>query len=100
MGESVEILPLVVVVQAFPARPSSLPDIRDFVRRHLTQPGLSEETLNTLRERSTEVLLEAAALGRVIQVSLRIFPDHAEVDVLHTDLDEDLPVSSRSEERR
>ncbi len=93
MDEAVEILPLVVVVQAFPARPSSLPDIRDFVRRHVTQPALSEATLNTLRERTTEVLLEAAELGRVIQVSLRIFPDRAEVDVLHADLDDDAPVS-------
>jgi Helix-turn-helix len=83
--EEFEILPLVVVVQVFPARPSSLPEIRDFVRRRLTATPLSEEGIRILSERVAEVLLVAAGLNGAIQVSLRIFPDHAEIDVLHAE---------------
>lgn len=85
--EGLEIIPLVVVAQAFPARPSSLPEIREFVRRRLTQSPLSEDDLRTLTERAAEVLLHAAGQGGTLQVSLRIFPEYAEVDVLYSDAD-------------
>jgi hypothetical protein len=80
--EHIEVLPLVVVAQAFPARPSALPDVRDFVRRQLTTTRVSDEDVRTLCERVADVLLDAAGLSGTIQVSLRIFPDSAEVDVL------------------
>jgi hypothetical protein len=80
--ENVEILPLMVVAQAFPARPSALPDVRDFVRRQLTTTRLSDENVRTLCERVADVLLDAAGVSGTIQVSLRIFPESAEVDVL------------------
>jgi hypothetical protein len=80
--EHIEILPLVVVAQAFPARPSALPDVRDFVRRQLTTTRLSDEDVRTLCERVADVLLDAAGASGTIQVSLRIFPKSAEVDVL------------------
>ena len=80
--EHIEILPLVVVAQAFPARPSALPDVRDFVRRQLTTTRLSDENVRTLCERVADVLLDAAGVSGTIQVSLRIFPESAEVDVL------------------
>jgi hypothetical protein len=85
--EGLEIVPLVVVTQAFPARPSSLPEIREFVRRGLTQSPLSDDDLRTLTERAAEVLLDAAGQGGMLQVSLRIFPDYAEVDVLYSEID-------------
>jgi len=83
MAEHIEILPLVVVAQAFPARPSALPDVRDFVRRQLsaTTP-VSDDDIRTLCERVADVLLDAAGVSGTIQVSLRVFPASAEVDVL------------------
>ncbi|GID30421.1 helix-turn-helix domain-containing protein [Paractinoplanes brasiliensis] len=78
----IEVLPLMVVAQAFPARPSALPDVRDFVRRQLTDTRLSDDDVRILGERVADVLLDAAGSSGAIQVSLRIFPDSAEVDVL------------------
>lgn len=82
-GEAdIEILPVVVVVRTFPARPSSVPEIRDFVRRQLAQVPLPEADMRTLDQRVADVLLETAGSGSTIQVSLRIFTNDAEVDVL------------------
>jgi hypothetical protein len=78
----IEILPLVVVAQAFPARPSSLPEVRAFLRRHLTGTAISEDDIQALCDRVAEVLLDSAGASSSLQVSLRIFPDGAEVDVL------------------
>ena len=81
-AEHIEILPLVVVTQAFPARPSALPDVRDFVRRQLTTTDVSDDDIRTLCDRVADVLLDAAGVSGTIQVSMRIFPGSAEVDVL------------------
>jgi DNA-binding XRE family transcriptional regulator len=82
MSQSVRILPLEVVAQAFPARPAALPDVRDFVRRQLTGRPVPDDDIRRLCERVADVLLDAAGAAGAIQVSLRIFPDAAEVDVL------------------
>ena len=82
MVENIEILPIEVVAQAFPARPAALPDVRDFVRRQLTGTPVSDNDIRTLCERVAEVLLDGAGAAGSIQVSLRIFPEAAEVDVL------------------
>ena len=81
-AEHIEILPLVVVTQAFRARPSALPDIRDFVRRQLTTVAMSGDDVRALCERVADVLLDAAGVSGTIQVSMRIFARSAEVDVL------------------
>jgi Helix-turn-helix len=86
--DDIEIVPLVLVSQAFPARPSSLPEVRDFVRRRLAHAPLADDDVRTLGERVADVLLDAAGADGAIQVSLRIFPTYAEVDVLFTQ-DED-----------
>jgi hypothetical protein len=80
--ENLEVLPLVVLAQTFPARPSSIPDIRDFVNRCLAQSPLSDEDSRAITQTVSAALLEAAGPTGTIQVSFRIFPDHAEVDVL------------------
>src|SRR5262245_37051648 len=36
-GEPLEVLPIVVLSKTFPARPSSIPEIREFVRRSLAE---------------------------------------------------------------
>lgn len=84
-GEAgIAIVPVVVVMQTFPARPSAVPDIREFVRGHPAMTPLSEEGLRALGRHVEEVLLESAGTGRTIQVSLRIFDGSAEVDVIQT----------------
>jgi DNA-binding XRE family transcriptional regulator len=75
----------VVVSQVFTARPSSIPDIRDFVRRCLADSPLTEEGNREVSETVFRALLDAAGPSGSIQVAFRIFPDHVEVDVLHSD---------------
>ena len=70
--------------QTFPARPSSIPDIRDFVRHCLAQSPLSEEDNREVGETVSQALLDAAGPTGAINVSFRIFPDHVEVDVLRS----------------
>jgi hypothetical protein len=79
---NIEVVPVVVVSQTFPARPSSIPDIRDFVRQCLAQSPLSEQDTREVGETVSRALLEAAGPTGAISVSFRIFPDHVEVDVL------------------
>jgi hypothetical protein len=81
---SIEVVPVVVVSQTFPARPSSIPGIRDFVRRCLAQSPLSEQDNREVGETVSRALLEAAGPTGAITVSFRIFPDHVEVDVLQS----------------
>jgi hypothetical protein len=84
ISDNIEVVPVVVVSQTFPARPSSIPDIRDFVRRCLAQSPLSEEDNRNIGETVSHALLEAAGPTGAISVSFRIFPDHVEVDVLRS----------------
>ena len=84
ISDNIEVVPVVVVSQTFPARPSSIPDIRDFVRRCLAQSPLSEEDNREVGETVSRALLEAAGPTGAISVSFRIFPDHVEVDVLRS----------------
>ena len=82
ISDNIEVVPVVVVSQTFPARPSSIPDIRDFVRRCLAQSPLSEQDTREVGETVSRARLDAAGPTGAISVSFRIFPDHVEVDVL------------------
>jgi hypothetical protein len=82
--DGIEILPVVAVTQTFPARPSSIPDIRDFVRRFLDESPLSASSAREVEQTVSHALLEAAGPDGTIQVVFRIFPDHTEVDVLRS----------------
>ena len=84
ISDNIEVVPVVVLSQTFPARPSSIPDIRDFVRRCLAQSPLSEEDNRSVGNTVAAALLEAAGPTGAINVSFRIFPDHVEVDVLRS----------------
>ena len=84
ISENIEVVPVVVVSQTFPARPSSIPDIRDFVRRCLAESPLSEEDNREVGQTVAQALLDAAGPTGAINVSFRIFPDHVEVDVLRS----------------
>jgi DNA-binding XRE family transcriptional regulator len=85
-GDPIEVSPVVVLFQVFPARPSSIPDIRDFVRRCLAESPLTEEGNREVGETVFRALLDAAGPSGSIQVAFRIFPEHVEVDVLHSDI--------------
>ena len=84
-GDPIQVTPVVVLMQVFPARPSSIPDIRDFVRRCLAESPLTEEGNREVGETVFRALLDAAGPTGSIQVAFRIFPEHVEVDVLHSD---------------
>jgi DNA-binding XRE family transcriptional regulator len=83
--EPIEVVPVVVLSQVFPARPSSIPDIRNFVRRCLAESPLTEEGTKEVGETVFRALLDAAGPTGSINVAFRIFPEHVEVDVLHSD---------------
>jgi len=83
--DPIQVTPVVVLMQVFPARPSSIPDIRDFVRRCLAESPLTEEGNRQVGETVFRALLDAAGPTGSIQVAFRIFPEHVEVDVLHSD---------------
>src|SRR5204862_8074901 len=82
ISDNIEVVPVVVLSQTFPARPSSIPDVRDFVRRCLAQSPLTEEDNRSVGETVASALLEAAGPTGGVNVSFRIFLDHVEVDVL------------------
>jgi Helix-turn-helix len=84
ISDNIEVVPVVVLSQTFPARPSSIPDVRDFVRHCLAQSPLSDEDNRAVGETVAHALLEAAGPTGAINVSFRIFPDHVEVDVLRS----------------
>jgi DNA-binding XRE family transcriptional regulator len=83
--EPIEVVPVVVLSQIFPARPSSIPDIRTFVRRCLAESPLTDEGTREVQEKVFRALLDAAGPTGSINVAFRIFPEHVEVDVLHSD---------------
>lgn len=84
-GHGVEVVPLVVISQTFAARPSSIPDIRQFVRHCLAQSPLSDQDSEEIGHTVSQALLDAAGPTGAIQVAFRIFPEHVEVDVLRSD---------------
>lgn len=82
MPDSIEIVPVVVLTRVFSARPSSVPEIREFVRRCLADAPLSEVDNRELGRTILRVLLEAAGPSGRMQVSCRTYPDRVEFDVL------------------
>jgi len=83
-GEPVEVLPVVVLSKTFPARPSSIPEIREFVKQCLADSPLTDEDNREVSQIVFRALLDAAGPTGTIQVSFRIFPEQVEVDVLHS----------------
>jgi DNA-binding XRE family transcriptional regulator len=86
---TIEVMPVVVISRTFPARPSYIPEIRDFVRECLAHSPLSPQENRDVDETVSRALLDAAGPTGAIQVTFRIFPDHAEVEVLRPAPDAD-----------
>ena len=82
--EVLEVRPVVVVSKTFPARPSSIPEIREFVRKCLADSPLTESDNAEVSQTVFRALLDAAGPTGTIQISFRIFPEQVEVDVLHS----------------
>jgi hypothetical protein len=70
------------VAQEFPARPSALPDIRDFFYRQLATTPLSADQSRAVGRRVAAQVLDAAGVSAVIRVSIRVFPGWVEVDII------------------
>lgn len=83
-GQPIDVTPVVVVSRNFPARPSSIPEIREFVRRCLAESPLTDADNAEVSQTVFRALLDAAGPEGTIQISFRIFPEHVEIDVLHS----------------
>jgi Helix-turn-helix domain len=81
-GASIDVVPVVVVTRTFPARPSSIPEIRAFVRECLAHSPLTAEENRAVDQAVARALLDAAGEEGAVQITFRVFPDHAEVDIL------------------
>lgn len=92
MTESIEIVPVAVLTRVFPARPSSVPEIRDFLRRCLSDAPLSEADNRELGRMIFRALLDGAGPAGRIQISCRVCPDTVEFDVLHSVTEQFHPV--------
>ncbi|NEA36507.1 helix-turn-helix transcriptional regulator [Streptomyces sp. SID13031] len=78
------ISPVVVVTHTFPARPGALPDAELFVREALEPVELEPVESRALYNAITSALLAAAGPAEgVFDVTVRLFPDGVEVEVLH-----------------
>ena len=76
--------PVVVVRHTFPARPGSLPDAEQFVAEALEPAALEPDESRALYEAINDAILAAAGpADGEFDVTVRIFPDGVEVEVLH-----------------
>ena len=76
--------PVIVVTRTFPARPASWAEARDFLQEALADSGSREATAPEVQAAIGEALLAAAGTrDPAFQVSVRIFPDAFEVEVLN-----------------
>ncbi|MBR7827040.1 helix-turn-helix transcriptional regulator [Actinospica sp. MGRD01-02] len=81
----IEVVPLVVLSRNFPARPSAIPEIREFVLAGLARSPLTEQQGREVGRAVLRVLLEAAGRSGAVQISFRISRDRVEVDVLRSE---------------
>ncbi|MCR6485109.1 helix-turn-helix domain-containing protein [Amycolatopsis sp. OK19-0408] len=81
-GESIEVVPVEIVTRIFPARPSAVPGIREFVRRSLSGTPLAEAEEREVGNSILRALLAAAGPAGVLEVSCRKYPRRVEFDVL------------------
>ncbi|MBB5889872.1 helix-turn-helix domain-containing protein [Kutzneria kofuensis] len=79
--ESISLLPVEVTTKVFHARPSSVPEVRDFLRRCLAGAALAEADSSTVAKTVFQALLTAAGTTGAVQVCCRTYPSHIEIDV-------------------
>jgi hypothetical protein len=81
-GQSIEVVPVEIVTKIFPARPSSVPRIREFVQECLGDAPLADAEDREIGNTILRALLTAAGPSGVLEVSCRKYPGHVEFDVL------------------
>ncbi|MDT7804396.1 MAG: hypothetical protein QOI78_7829 [Actinomycetota bacterium] len=90
-----------VSTKVFPARPSAVPEIREFLRGCLADSPLAESEDRELGNTILSTLLAAAGPAGMIEISCRKYPGRVEFDVLPSataHLDPAAPEPSRPEE--
>jgi hypothetical protein len=82
-NDDVVVVPVVVVTQTFPARPSSLPDAENFVRENVAHTVLEPSEMRAVFTAIKDAILAAARpdIGS-FQITVRSFPDDVEIEVL------------------
>ena len=81
-GNSIEVVPVEIVTKIFPARPSAVPGIREFVQGCLDGAPLAEAEEREVGNTILRALLTAAGPSGVLEVSCRKYPQRVEFDVL------------------
>lgn len=81
-GESIEVVPVEIVTKIFPARPSSVPGIREFVRQSLADAPLAEAEEREVGNTILRALLDAAGPAGALEVVCRKYSGRVEVDVV------------------
>ena len=84
VADTVDSSPVVVLSRVFPARPSSFPDIEEFIATSLAEAPLSSESRAEVTTAVLEALLATAGSDSGIHVAFRIYPHSVEVDVLRS----------------
>jgi DNA-binding XRE family transcriptional regulator len=81
-GGSIEVVSVEVSTKVFPARPSAVPEIREFLRGCLADSPLAEAEDRELGNTILSTLLAAAGPAGMIEISCRKYPGRVEFDVL------------------
>jgi DNA-binding NtrC family response regulator len=81
-GEAIEVVSVEVSTKVFPARPSAVPEIREFLRRCLADSPLAEAEDREVGNTILRTLLAAAGPAGMIEISCRKYPGRVEFDVL------------------
>ncbi|MGW4060046.1 helix-turn-helix domain-containing protein [Amycolatopsis sp. NPDC004747] len=92
LGESIEVVPVEISTKIFPARPSAVPGIREFVQECLAGAPLAEAEEREVGNTILRALLSAAGPSGVLEVSCRKYPQRVEFDVLPSRGEEPAPV--------
>ncbi|MBE1495640.1 hypothetical protein H4696_002740 [Amycolatopsis lexingtonensis] len=96
-GKSIEVVPVEIVTKIFPARPSAVPRIREFVQGCLGDAPLADAEDREIGNTILTALLSAAGPSGVLEVSCRRYPGHVEFDVLPSRAPRSGPVAPRPE---
>ncbi|MFI5586462.1 helix-turn-helix domain-containing protein [Amycolatopsis sp. NPDC051758] len=78
----IEVVPVEIDSKIFPARPSSVPEIQEFLRACLAGASLTEAEEREVSAAILRALLTAAGTAGTLEVSCRRYARHVEVDVL------------------
>jgi hypothetical protein len=96
-GTSIEVVAVEIVTKIFPARPSAVPRIREFVQECLGEAPLADAEDREIGNTILRALLAAAGPSGVLEVSCRKYPGRVEFDVLPSRARPASPASRRPE---